>query len=198
MRLLALLGTSTSSRRPLYVGRPKCQLRNVSLVDPRHHLHRRDRQDRAQGGRPLGHARRLGRGRPAGAAKLLEGKTCTITPDGARGRPRRSSSRSTRPTSSSSSAAPSTASRRSSVGEWASAASASGRTSAARKRTRTPAGPRPQRGPAQVRHDPRVHGAAPGHRALRRPRLRRAHRDPVAPAQTPCRASTSASSRWRV
>ena len=35
----------------------------------RDHLHRRDRQDRAQGGQPLDHPRRLGRGRPAGAAQ---------------------------------------------------------------------------------------------------------------------------------
>ena len=35
----------------------------------RDHLHRRDRQDRAQGGQPVDHPRRLGRGRPAGAAE---------------------------------------------------------------------------------------------------------------------------------
>ena len=35
----------------------------------RDHLHRRGRQDRAQGGQPVDHARRLGRGRPAGAAQ---------------------------------------------------------------------------------------------------------------------------------
>ena len=35
----------------------------------RDHLHRRDRQDRAQGGQPVDHARRLRRGRPAGAAQ---------------------------------------------------------------------------------------------------------------------------------
>ena len=35
----------------------------------RDHLHRRDRQDRAQDGQPLDHARRLGRGRAAGAAE---------------------------------------------------------------------------------------------------------------------------------
>ena len=33
------------------------------------HLHRRGRQDRPQGGQPVDHARRLGRGRPAGAAE---------------------------------------------------------------------------------------------------------------------------------
>ena len=33
----------------------------------RDHLHRRDRQDRAQGGQPVDHPRRLRRGRPAGA-----------------------------------------------------------------------------------------------------------------------------------
>ena len=35
----------------------------------RHRLHRRDRQDRAQGRQPLDHARRLGRRRAAGAAQ---------------------------------------------------------------------------------------------------------------------------------
>ena len=35
----------------------------------RDHLHRRGRQDRAQSGQPVDHARRLGRGRPAGAAQ---------------------------------------------------------------------------------------------------------------------------------
>ena len=35
----------------------------------RDHLHRRGRQDRAQGGQPVDHARRLGRGRAAGAAE---------------------------------------------------------------------------------------------------------------------------------
>ena len=35
----------------------------------RHHLHRRDRQDRAQDRQPLDHARRLRRGRAAGAAE---------------------------------------------------------------------------------------------------------------------------------
>ena len=35
----------------------------------RDHLHRRGRQDRAQGGQPVDHARRLGRGRAAGAAQ---------------------------------------------------------------------------------------------------------------------------------
>ena len=35
----------------------------------RDHLHRRGRQDRAQGGQPVDHARRLRRGRPAGAAQ---------------------------------------------------------------------------------------------------------------------------------
>ena len=35
----------------------------------RDHLHRRDRQDRPQGGQPLDHPRRVGRGRPAGAAQ---------------------------------------------------------------------------------------------------------------------------------
>ena len=38
-------------------------------VPGRHHLHRRDRQDLAQGREPLDHPRRLGRGRPAGAAQ---------------------------------------------------------------------------------------------------------------------------------
>ncbi len=35
----------------------------------RDHLHRRDRQDLAQGGQPVDHPRRLGRGRPAGVAE---------------------------------------------------------------------------------------------------------------------------------
>ena len=35
----------------------------------RDHLHRRGRQDRPQGGQPVDHARRVGRGRPAGAAQ---------------------------------------------------------------------------------------------------------------------------------
>ena len=35
----------------------------------RDHLHRRGRQDRAQGGQPVDHARRVRRGRPAGAAE---------------------------------------------------------------------------------------------------------------------------------
>ena len=35
----------------------------------RDHLHRRDRQDRAQGGQPVDHPRRVRRGRPAGAAQ---------------------------------------------------------------------------------------------------------------------------------
>ena len=35
----------------------------------RDHLHRRGRQDRAQGGQPVDHARRLRRGRPAGASQ---------------------------------------------------------------------------------------------------------------------------------
>ena len=35
----------------------------------RDHLHRRDRQDRAQGGQPVHHPRRLRRGRPAGPAQ---------------------------------------------------------------------------------------------------------------------------------
>ena len=35
----------------------------------RHRLHRRDRQDRPQGGQPVDHARRLGRGCAAGAAE---------------------------------------------------------------------------------------------------------------------------------
>ena len=41
---------------------------------PRHRLHRRDRQDRAQGRRAVGHARRLGRGRAAGAAQDPRGQ----------------------------------------------------------------------------------------------------------------------------
>ena len=39
----------------------------------RDHLHRRGRQDRAQGRQPVDHARRLGRGRPAGSAQDSRG-----------------------------------------------------------------------------------------------------------------------------
>ncbi len=42
---------------------------DVAAGPARDHLHRRDRQDRAQGGQPVDHPRRVGRGRPAGAAQ---------------------------------------------------------------------------------------------------------------------------------
>ena len=42
---------------------------DVAAGPDRHHLHRRDRQDRPQGGQPVDHPRRLRRGRAAGAAE---------------------------------------------------------------------------------------------------------------------------------
>ena len=42
----------------------------------RDHLHRRDRQDLAQGRQPVDHPRRVGRGRPAGAAQDPRGHDC--------------------------------------------------------------------------------------------------------------------------
>ena len=42
----------------------------------RDHLHRRGRQDRAQGRQPVDHARRVGRGRAAGAAEDPRGHLC--------------------------------------------------------------------------------------------------------------------------
>ena len=42
----------------------------------RDHLHRRGGQDRAQGGQPVDHARRVRRGRPAGAAEDPRGHGC--------------------------------------------------------------------------------------------------------------------------
>ena len=47
---------------------PGGRLRRQARRD-RHHLHRRDRQGRAQGGQPVDHSRRLRRGRSAGAAE---------------------------------------------------------------------------------------------------------------------------------
>ena len=58
---------------------------------PRHRLHRRDRQDRAQGRRPLGHPRRLGRGRAAGAAEDPRGQA-GLDHAGRRAQPARSRS----------------------------------------------------------------------------------------------------------
>jgi hypothetical protein len=89
----------------------------------RHRLHRRDRQDRAQGRQPVDHPRRLGRGRAAGAAEDHRGHGRQRAAAGrAQASRSRSSCRSTPPTSCSSAAAPSPGSRRSS-----SAASAQGK-----------------------------------------------------------------------
>ena len=92
----------------------------------RHRLHRRGRQDQPQVGQPVDHARRVGRGRAAGAAQD-HGRHGRLR--AAAGRPQasrsRSSCRSTRPTSCSSAAAPSRAWRRSSRGADAAPRSAS-------------------------------------------------------------------------
>ena len=94
------------------------------------HLHRRGRQDRPQGGQPVDHARRVGRGRPAGAPEDPRGddaRACRRR--AAASTPTRSSCRSTRRTSSSSAAARSRTSTRSSSGASATRASASARRS---------------------------------------------------------------------
>ena len=79
----------------------------------RHRLHRRDRQDLAQGRQPLDHARRVGRGRAAGAAQARRGHDGVACRRRAAASTRtRISCRSTRPTSCSSAAVRSTASRR--------------------------------------------------------------------------------------
>ena len=92
----------------------------------RDHLHRRGRQDRAQGRQPVDHARRLRRGRPAGAAEDPRGHRRPRCPRRAgASTPTRSSCRSTRPTCCSSAAARSPTSTRSSSGASATRASAS-------------------------------------------------------------------------
>ena len=54
----------------------------------RDHLHRRGRQDRAQGRQPVDHARRVGRGRPAGAAEDPRGDDrVSVPPQGGRKHP---------------------------------------------------------------------------------------------------------------
>ena len=79
----------------------------------RDHLHRRGRQDRAQGGQPVDHARRVRRGRPAGAAEDPRGHRRPRSRRRAGASTRtRSSSRSTRRTSCSSAAARSRTSTR--------------------------------------------------------------------------------------
>ena len=79
----------------------------------RDHLHRRGRQDRAQGGQPVDHARRVGRGRPAGAAEDPRGHASRRCRRRAGASTRtRSSSRSTPRTSCSSAAARSRTSTR--------------------------------------------------------------------------------------
>ena len=92
----------------------------------RDHLHRRGRQDRAQGRQPVDHARRVGRGRPAGAAQdpRGHGRVACRRRAGASIRTR-SSSRSTPRTSCSSAAGRSRTSTRWSSGASATRASAS-------------------------------------------------------------------------
>ena len=104
----------------------------------RHHLHRRDRQDRPQEREPLDHPRRVGRGRPAGAAQDHRGhhRRRSRRRAGA-STPSRSSCRSTPPTSCSSAAAPSSASRASSSGASGSRASASAPRSRPRRSARS-------------------------------------------------------------
>jgi ATP-dependent Clp protease ATP-binding subunit ClpX len=70
--------SSSSSSRP--------RLRRQEGRD-RDHLHRRGRQDRAQGGQPVDHARRVGRGRPAGAAEDPRGDHGLVPPQGGRKHP---------------------------------------------------------------------------------------------------------------
>ena len=102
----------------------------------RDHLHRRDRQDRPQGGQPVDHPRRLGRGGPAGPARRSSrGPSPTSRRRAAASTPTRTSSRSTPPTCCSSAAAPSTGSRRSSRSASAGARSGSGRRAASPRAT---------------------------------------------------------------
>ncbi len=104
---------------------PGCRLRHQEGRD-RDHLHRRGRQDRAQGGQPVDHARRLGRGRAAGAPEDPRGDGRLGAAAGrAQASRTRSSSRSTPRTSSSSAAVPSPASTRSSPSASARTRSAS-------------------------------------------------------------------------
>ena len=91
-----------------------------------HRLHRRDRQDLAQVGQPVDHARRQRRRRAAGAAEAGRGHAGVGTAAGGSQASRtRISCRSTRPTSCSSAVARSTVSRRSSATVRSAAASAS-------------------------------------------------------------------------
>ena len=95
----------------------------------RHRLHRRDRQDQPQVRQPVDHARRVGRGRAAGAAQAdrrHDGHRCRRR--AAASTRTRTSCRSTPPTSCSSAVARSTASRRSSRTAPSARASASART----------------------------------------------------------------------
>ena len=124
----------------------------------RDHLHRRDRQDRAQGRQPVDHPRRVRRGRPAGAARRSSRARSPMSrPRAVASTPTRTSSRSTRRTCCSSAAARSTAWSRSSRSGWGSARSASAPRSAMSPAER---GQDPReadaRGPAQVRADPGV------------------------------------------
>ena len=126
----------------------------------RDHLHRRGRQDRPQGRQPVDHARRVRRGRPAGAAEDPRGhdRVACRRRAGASTRTR-SSSRSTRRTSCSSAAARSRTSTRSSSAGSATRASASARRSSPRPTSDLGElfEQLPARGPHAVRADPGVH-----------------------------------------
>ena len=82
----------------------KCDY-DVEKGAARHRSHRRDRQDLEEERQPVDHARRLGRGRAAGAAEADRGHDRSVPPQGGRKHPNQEFVRSTRPTSSSSAAA---------------------------------------------------------------------------------------------
>ncbi len=130
------------------------------------HLHRRGRQDRPQGRQPVDHARRVRRGRPAGAAEDPRGHDRVGAAAGRAASTRtRSSSRSTRRTSCSSAAARSRTSTRSSSGASATRASASARRSS-RKVSKDTGEIFEQCLPedlVELRADPRVHRPPAGH-----------------------------------
>ena len=135
----------------------------------RDHLHRRDRQDRPQGRQPLDHARRLGRGRPAGAAQDPRGHARQRAAPG-------------RPQAPAPGLHPDRHDQRAVHLRWRvrrprEDRRGAGRQAADRVRIRgrdVPRGPGEDhreadaRGPAQVRADPRVHRPAAGHRHARR------------------------------
>jgi ATP-dependent Clp protease ATP-binding subunit ClpX len=64
----------------------KCEY-EVEKAQQRHRLHRRDRQDLAQVRQPVDHARRVGRGRAAGAAEAGRGHDASMPPQGGRKHP---------------------------------------------------------------------------------------------------------------